>query len=163
MEEDCREGVLMSKERVLKLQRKLRSINENGSIMTVTFEDGFKLHIMVDRFIVIDSEKDDEATIMFRSVGYDNGGPQNIKIFPFNGITPEDPANEGGEDEEWFEFDMADNQGLKYRVEMLLENIDPVGVATWKRWREYRERNAEFFQTIDSFMIKEFPFASLED
>jgi hypothetical protein len=153
----------MSKENVLKLQKKLRLINENGSILTITFEDGFGLRIMIDRFIVLDSETENEAKIMFRMVGYDNGGPQHIKIFDFTDIVPEDPVNEGEEDEQWVEFDMTDDQGRKYRVEMLLDIIDPAGVKTWKKWKEYRAVNAEFFQKIDSDMIKSFPFASLDD
>jgi len=153
----------MSKENVLRLQRKLQLINKNGSTMIITWSDGFKTDTMVDRFIVLDSENENEAKIMFRSVGYINGGPQNVKTFNFSSIKPDDIEDNDEINGSWYTFEMTDEDGRKYEVEMIHPVIDPPAFETWKKWQKYREDNAGHFKAIELDMIKQYPFASLDD
>lgn len=139
------------------LQDRLMHVNRKGSIMTIAVDEENIVHMMVDSFIVIEAN-DKEATIMFRQVGYDIG-PQYVKVFTFHDIVPDEVVDDEHDGDQWVVFDMKDEIGRPYHVEMIEKNLYPEEQESWLKWQRYRNKNKAMFDKMDRNSLADWPDA----
>lgn len=143
----------MSKQKVKELQDKFALVNKNGSTMKITTDSGLVLDgIMPDSFIVLEFEGD-HPQIMWREIGFDLGG-QYSKRMIFEEIIPEDITQDEEGNEGWITFDMKDDSGRPYHVELIEPNMEAPLHESWLKWQAYKKANKEKFKAIADHIRK---------
>ncbi len=138
------------------MQEKIDRITAPGSKVFVDLGLSDYVRIFVDRFDILFARpilgadgavKGYYYWAVCFEVGFDNGGPQNIRLFKMDGV------QEDRDDLIRFK----DHRGYSCYIESI-DVIDTKVKADFKRWREYKKNNQKAFERLYS----EFTAESME-
>jgi len=128
------------------MQKTVDRVLKPGSVVLVDSGDGFDIRLMVDRFDVLfarpvfgpdGSVQNHYFWAVCFEVGFDNGGPQNVRLFKMKDVKEIHPGL----------IEFTDHREWK----CLLESIDEIDNASkrdFRRWRDYREKNRAAFERL---------------
>jgi len=128
------------------MQEKIDRINVPGSVVVVDVGLSDSIRILVDRFDILFARPVIGAdgsvsghyywAVCFE-VGFDQGGPQNVRLFKMENVREERP--------DLFRF--RDHRGYSCFIETI-DEIDDAKKADFKKWREYRKQNQKAFDRL---------------
>jgi len=128
------------------MQKTIDGILKPGAVVLVDSGDGFDIRLMVDRFDVLfappvfgpaGAVQDHYFWAVCFEVGFDNGGPQNVRLFKMKKVKEIHPGLIG----------FTDHRGWKCLLESL-DEVDDVGRDDVRRWGEYKEEKKEQFDRL---------------
>jgi len=128
------------------MQEKIDRINVPGAVVVVDVGDADSIRILVDRFDILIARPVIGAdgsvsghyywAVCFE-VGFDQGGPQNVRLFKMENVREERPDL----------FHFRDHRGYSCFIETI-DEIDDAKKADFKRWREYKKQNQKAFDRL---------------
>jgi hypothetical protein len=128
------------------MQEKIDGITAPGSVVVVDLGGSDTVRILVDRFDILFSRPVIGAdgsvsghyywAVCFE-MGFDQGGPQNVRLFKMENVKEERS--------DLFRF--RDHRGYSCFIETI-DEIDDAKKADFKKWREYRKQNQKAFDRL---------------
>ena len=128
------------------MQEKINRIIVPGAVVVVDIGIPESIRILVDRFDVLFARPVIGAdgsvaghyywAVCFEA-GFDQGGPQNVRLFKMENVREERS--------DLFRF--RDHRGYSCFIETI-DEIDDVKKADFKKWREYRKQNQKAFDRL---------------
>ena len=128
------------------MQEKIDRINVTGAVVVVDVGDADSIRILVDRFDILlarpvigadGSVSGHYYWAVCFEMGFDQGGPQNIRLFKMENVREERSDL----------FHFRDHRGYSCFIETI-DEIDDAKKADFKRWRKYREQNQKAFDRL---------------
>jgi len=129
-----------------KMQEKIDGITAPGSVVVVDIGGSDSVRILVDRFDILFARPVIGAdgsvsghyywAVCFE-MGFDQGGPQNVRLFKMENVKEERS--------DLFRF--RDHRGYSCFIETI-DEIDDAKKADFKKWREYRKQNQKAFDRL---------------
>lgn len=129
-----------------RMQEKIDGITAPGSVVIVDIGGADSVRILVDRFDILFARPviGADGTVSGHyywavcfEVGFDQGGPQNVRLFKMDNVREERS--------DLFRF--RDHRGYSCFIETI-DEIDAVKKADFKKWWEYRKQNQNAFDRL---------------
>ncbi|OQA84963.1 MAG: hypothetical protein BWY28_02763 [bacterium ADurb.Bin236] len=128
------------------MQEKIAGITEPGAVVVVDIGASESVRILVDRFDILFARPVIGAdgsvsghyywAVCFE-VGFDQGGPQNVRLFKMENVREERSDL----------FLFRDHREYSCFIETI-DEIDDAKKADFKQWREYRGQNQKAFERL---------------
>jgi len=129
-----------------RMQAKIDRITAPGSVVVVDIGDSVSVRILVDRYDILFARPVIGAdgsvsgyyywAVCFE-VGFDQGGPQNVRLFKMENLREERPDL----------FLFRDHREYSCFIESI-DVIDDEAKADFRRWREYKKNNKKAFDRL---------------
>ncbi len=128
------------------MQEKIDRITEPGAVVVVDIGIPESVRIFVDRFDILFARPIIGAdgalaghyywAVCFE-MGFDQGGPQNVRLFKIENVREERPDL----------FLFRDHREYECFIETI-DEIDDAQKADFNRWREYKKQNQNAFERL---------------
>ena len=135
------------------MQEKIDGITAPGSVVVVDIGGDDSVRILVDRFDILFARPVIGAdgsvsghyywAVCFE-MGFDQGGPQNVRLFKMENVREERPDL----------FLFRDHREYECFIETI-DEIDSAKKADIKQWREYKTQNQNAFERLYGNFIAE--------
>ncbi len=129
-----------------RMQEKIDRITAPGSVVVVDIGGADSVRILVDRFDILfarpvigvdGSVSGHYYWAVCFEVGFDQGGPQNVRLFKMENVREERPDL----------FLFRDHREYSCFIETI-DEIDDAKKADFKKWREYLKQNQKAFDSL---------------